>query len=250
MGTCFDASSCRVRQHPNQTPSGVRKKLQIRGSTVVARCPVRLRSCGPSSIGGLVTGQSADRTSPRALGSSTQCSSSTSSTTNSPTTNTTICHLLFHHPDVIACGACWTDAGSQRPVGDTGRHELAHPDAIIDAELERALTDPDPIRGMAQLAARWGAAFVLDPAGVTRTKALGSERMARKVSDALPGGDGAVRGRVGVHAADPLAGTCRAHRYAFVIDQSVETTVDLEGQRAASGLDELALGDDEPDAEA
>jgi hypothetical protein len=31
---------------------------------------------------------------------------------------------------------------------------------------------------------------VLDPAGITRTKALGSERMERKLRDALPDGDG------------------------------------------------------------
>jgi hypothetical protein len=30
---------------------------------------------------------------------------------------------------------------------------------------------------------------VLDPAAVTRTKALGTERIARKLRDALPGGD-------------------------------------------------------------
>jgi hypothetical protein len=39
------------------------------------------------------------------------------------------------------------------------------------------------------------------------------------------------------------------NRDAFVIDHSVETTVDLDGHRAASDLDELAL-DDEPDADA
>ena len=85
---------------------------------------------------------------------------------------------------------------AKQPVGDTGRHEPRHPDAIVDAELERALEDPDPLRGIAQLAARLGAAFVLDPAGVTRTKALGSDRMARKLADALPGGDDALRASV------------------------------------------------------
>ena len=38
------------------------------------------------------------------------------------------------------------------------------------------------------------------------------------------------------------------NREAFVIDHSVETTVDLDGHRAASDLDELAL-DDEHGAE-
>ena len=39
------------------------------------------------------------------------------------------------------------------------------------------------------------------------------------------------------------------NRDAFAIDQHVETTVDLDGHRSASDLDELAV-DGEPDAEA
>jgi hypothetical protein len=39
------------------------------------------------------------------------------------------------------------------------------------------------------------------------------------------------------------------NRDAFVIDQIVETTVDLDSHRTASDLDDLDL-DDEPDAEA
>ena len=39
------------------------------------------------------------------------------------------------------------------------------------------------------------------------------------------------------------------NRDAFVVDESAETTVDLDGHRAASDLGDLAL-DDEPDAEA
>jgi len=38
------------------------------------------------------------------------------------------------------------------------------------------------------------------------------------------------------------------NREAFVIDESADTTVDLDGHRAASDLDELGL-DDEPDSE-
>ena len=100
-----------------------------------------------------------------------------------------ICHILArHYRDIIAYGAGWTDQDRQRPVGDTGRHEPRQPDAILDAELARALEDPDPLRGIAQLTASWAAAFVLDPDGPTRTKTLGTERMARKLADALPGG--------------------------------------------------------------
>jgi hypothetical protein len=70
---------------------------------------------------------------------------------------------------------------------------------------------PRPARGIAQLAARWAAACMLDPAGVTRTKALRSERMMRKLHDALPGEGHHDAGRhLGVHATDALAGSRRA----------------------------------------
>ena len=162
-----------------------------------------------------------------------------------------VCQLLVrHYRELIAYGAGWTDPERQQPVGDSGRHEPRQLDAIVDAELERALADSDPLRGMAQLTARWAAAFVLDPAGVTRTKALGSESMARKLRDALPGGEGALRAAVWEFMRPMLSPALVAlSRDAFVIDQSIETTVDLDGHRAASDLDELAL-DDEPDAEA
>jgi hypothetical protein len=161
-----------------------------------------------------------------------------------------VCHLLVrHHRELIAYGAGWTDPERQQPVGDTGRHEPRHLDAIADAEVERALADPEPLRGIAQLTARWGAAFVLDPAGVTRTKALGSERMERKLRDALPGGEGALRAAVWEFMRPMLSPALVAlNRDAFIADEAAETTVDLDGHRAASDLDELVL-DDEPDAE-
>jgi hypothetical protein len=161
-----------------------------------------------------------------------------------------VCRLLVrHYRELIAYGAGWSDPERQQPVGDTGRHEPRQLDAIVDAELERALGDPDPLRGIAQLAARWAVAFVLDPGGVTRTKALGSESMARKLRDALPGGEGALRAAVWEFMRPMLSPALAAlNREAFVIDHSVETTVDLDGHRAASDLDELAL-DDEHGAE-
>jgi hypothetical protein len=86
---------------------------------------------------------------------------------------------------------------------------------------------------------------VLDPVGVTRTKALGSERMERKLRDALPGGEGALRAAVWEFMRPMLSPALVAlNRDAFVSDQGVETTVDLDRDRAASDLDELALGDD------
>ena len=162
-----------------------------------------------------------------------------------------VCHLLVRqYRELIAYGAGWTDPERQRPVGDTGRHEPAPADAIVDAELQRALADADPLRGIAQLAARWAAAFVLDPAGVTRTKALGSERIERKLRDALPGGDGALRSAVWEFLRPILSpALVGLNRDAFVVNDSAETTVDLEGHRAPSDLDELVL-DGESEAEA
>jgi hypothetical protein len=87
---------------------------------------------------------------------------------------------------------------------------------------------------------------VLDPAAVTRTKALGSESMARKLRDALPGGEGALRAAVWELTRPMLSPALVALNHdAFVIDERAETTVDLAGHRSASDLEELAL-DDEP----
>jgi hypothetical protein len=162
-----------------------------------------------------------------------------------------VCRLLVrHYRELIAYGAGWTDPERQQPVGDSGRHEPRQPDAIIDAELQRALADPDPLRGIAQLTARLSAAFVLDPAGITRTKALGSERMGRKLRDALPGGESGLREAVWEFMRPMLSPALVAlNRDAFVFDERIETTVDLEAHRASSDLDELAL-DEESDAEA
>ena len=161
-----------------------------------------------------------------------------------------VCRLLVrHYGELIAYGAGWTDPERQQPVGDTGRHEPRHPDAIVDAELERALEDPDPLRGIAQLAARLGAAFTLDPDGVTRTKTLGSERMARKLRDALPGGESALRASVWELMRPMLSPALVAlNRDAFVIQDECETTVDLAGRHAASSLDDLDL--DQVDSQA
>jgi hypothetical protein len=156
-----------------------------------------------------------------------------------------LCRLLVrHYREVIAYGAGWTDPERQQPVGDTGRHEPRHIDAIVDAELERALADPDPVRGIAQLTARWAAAFVLDSAGATRTKALGSERIERKLRDALPGGDGALRAAVWAFMRPMLSPALgELNRDAFVAVERAETTVDLDRYRAASDLDDLVFDD-------
>jgi hypothetical protein len=161
-----------------------------------------------------------------------------------------VCQLLVrHYGELIAYGAGWTDPERQRPVGDTGRHEPQHPDTVAAAELERALGDPDPLRGIAQLAARFGAAFTLDPDGVTRTKALGTERMARKLRDAVPGGEGALRAGLWELMRPMLSpGLVALNRDVFVIQDECETTVNLAGRDAASSLEDLDLG--EPCSEA
>ena len=157
-----------------------------------------------------------------------------------------VCHLIAnHYREVIAYGAGWTNRERQQPVGDTGNYEPRHTDAILAAELKRALDEPDPLRGIAQLAARWGAAFVLNPDGVTRTKALGRERIARRLSDSLPGGVSALRGAVWEFMRPMLSpNLAQLNRDAFVLDEALESTVRLEQHRGDSDLSDVDLGDD------
>ena len=161
-----------------------------------------------------------------------------------------VCHLLARHQrELIAYGAGWSDRERQQPVGDSGRHEPRQADAIADAELERALQDPDPLRAIAGLVASWTAAFVLDPDGVTRTKALGSERMARKLRDALSGGEHPLRSAVWDFVRPMLSPRLvELHRDAFVIDDSPQSTVDLTAHRGESSLEALDIGDQDVDA--
>ena len=91
----------------------------------------------------------------------------------------------------------------------------------------------------------------VDPASVIRTKALGSERMERKLRDALPGGDGALRTAVWEFVRPMLSPALVAlNRDAFVIEERVDTAVDLDGHRAAPCLDERALNDEQEVEEA
>ena len=160
-----------------------------------------------------------------------------------------VCHLVAgHYREMIAYGAGWSDREHQQPVGDTGRYEPRHTDAIVAAELGRALDEPDPLRGIAQLTARWAAAFVLNPDGVTRTKALGRERIARKLSDALPGGENPLRTAVWEFVRPMLSPTLAAlNRDAFVLDEPHQSTVQLDQHRRDSDLAELDLGDTDHD---
>lgn len=155
-----------------------------------------------------------------------------------------VCHTLAaEYREVLAYGAGWSDRERQQPVGDTGRYEPRHIDAIVQAELQRSLDDTDPLRGIAQLVTRIGAAFMLNEDGITRTKALGRERIGRKLSDALPGG-ASPRRTAWWELMRPLLSPALAqlNRDAFVIDET-ESTVDLEKHRGDSRLDELDLGE-------
>jgi hypothetical protein len=159
-----------------------------------------------------------------------------------------VCRLLAReYRDVLAYGAGWTDPDRQRPIGESGRHEPMPVDAIIDAELQRALGETDPLRGIAALVARLAAAFVLDPDGITRTKTLGHERMSRKLDEALPGGEDPLREALWSFLRPMLSPRLAdLHRDTFITDPTDRSTVDLAAQRADTNLDDLEL--DEPSA--
>jgi ParB-like chromosome segregation protein Spo0J len=159
-----------------------------------------------------------------------------------------VCQLLARdYRDLIAYGAGWTDPTQQRPVGETSRHEPKAIDAVVAAELERALAEPNPLHGIAALVARLSAAFVLDPDGVTRTKVLGTERMARKLNDALPGSDEPLRSAMWAFLRPMLSPRLAAlHRDAFLSADACTSTVDLDAHRSNSSLEDLDLDLDNP----
>jgi hypothetical protein len=160
------------------------------------------------------------------------------------------CHLIAgHFRDVIAYGAGWTDRERQQPIGDSGRNEPRQADTIAAAEFARALADPDPLHGIAQLVTRWAAAFVLDPDGVTKTTALGADRMARRLDGALPDGDQPLRTAVWALMRPMLSPRLAAlNGDAFLAEEGAETTVDQAAHRGESTLDDLDLTDENPAA--
>jgi hypothetical protein len=83
----------------------------------------------------------------------------------------------------------------ERPqrIGDSGRSEPGH-DAIAAAELDRALADPNPLRGIAPLVTRWAAALLLNPDGVTKTNPPPTTRSAQ-LAASCPSGRGGPGGR-------------------------------------------------------
>ena len=83
---------------------------------------------------------------------------------------------------------------------------------------------------------------------MTRTKALGRERIARKLPDALPGGENPLRTAVWQLMRPMLSpNLAQLNRDAFVLDQPQHSTVRLDEHHRDSDLDELDLGDDDQD---
>lgn len=156
-----------------------------------------------------------------------------------------VCHLLAERfSELIAYGAGWTDTDRQQPVGDTKRFEPRQVDAIVAAELDRALGDRDPLRGITQLVSRLAISFVLDPLGVSMTKALGRHRMESHLRDALPGGDHPGRTALWELVRPALSPMLvDMHKASFVTDTPA-STADLAAHRASSDLADLDLGDD------
>jgi hypothetical protein len=150
------------------------------------------------------------------------------------------------YPQIVAYGAGWSDRARQQPVGDSGkRFEPRTVDAIVQAELERALADPDPTRGMMQIIARFAAAFVLDRNGVTATTTLGSTRMQNRLARALPDGPSELRAAIWQLIRPFLSPRlAEVNHDAFVLDETLEPAADLDAHRAASALADVDLGEE------
>jgi ParB-like chromosome segregation protein Spo0J len=154
-------------------------------------------------------------------------------------------HLLGDvFADLIAYGAGWSDQDHQQPGGERGGYEPRQVPAIVQAEVQRALSDSDPLRGIGQLVTRLCCAFMLDPAGIPLGKALGRKRMERLRERAIPGGDHPVRKAIWElmrpALSEPLVDL---HRDAFVSDEGAKT-IDLAAYRSDSRLADLDLGEE------
>jgi hypothetical protein len=116
-------------------------------------------------------------------------------------------------------------------------------DAIVEAELRRALAEPAPLRG---IVARWSRAAPRLRARPGRRhphQVLGGECMSRRLHEGAPRRRGAAAGG----ACERPCGRCshraaaELHRDAFVIDDAERSTVDLAGHRGDRSLDDLDL---------
>ena len=81
---------------------------------------------------------------------------------------------------------------------------------------------------------------------MTRTQALGRERLARELSDALPGGENPLRAALWEFMLPMLSPhLAQLNRDAFVLDEALKSTVRLEEHRGDSDLGDLDLGEEE-----
>lgn len=125
----------------------------------------------------------------------------------------------------------------------------SHVDATVAAELQRALDEPDPLRGSPSPPPAGPQRSCANPDGLTRTKALGRECTARKLRTRCP----APRTHCATAVWDlprPMLSPnlVRLNREALVLAEALESTVRLEEHHGNSDLSELDLGEEHASA--
>ncbi|CAB4897548.1 MAG: hypothetical protein F2825_00525 [Actinobacteria bacterium] len=102
-----------------------------------------------------------------------------------------IAALLEQFGDLALFGAAWSDtAFEQTTPGGMGKEPM-EPHVILDRLAARAMEASDPMEGVVELITTITAGALLDPDGVPRGKALGRDRMERRISRQLPVDGGA-----------------------------------------------------------
>jgi hypothetical protein len=108
--------------------------------------------------------------------------------------------LLQTYGDLAVYGAAWTDPAFEQPTAGGMGKEPMEPHVIVDRLTDRVMKHADPMDGIADLLGVIAAGALLDPDGVPRGKALGRDRMERRIARQLPadGGEDAktLQGRV------------------------------------------------------
>lgn len=95
-----------------------------------------------------------------------------------------VCRLLAsQYGPALAFGAAWTSRDRQQRTKHTEPHTPMDSDVIVALEVERALADPDPLRGIAQLVTRIAASVFLDPGGAITDGPLDADRMTRQTRE-------------------------------------------------------------------
>ncbi|MBJ7469706.1 MAG: ParB N-terminal domain-containing protein [Solirubrobacteraceae bacterium] len=95
-----------------------------------------------------------------------------------------VCRLLAsQYGDALAFGAAWTSRDRQQRTKQMAPYTPMDIDVIVALEVERALADADPLRGIAQLATRIAASVFLDPEGAITDGPLDAERVTPKTHE-------------------------------------------------------------------